>query len=57
MQRELLLFPLACGESVCVEVSMCTSQKERGTSGSNLTTSAYGSHQLTGMTSPVQGHF
>lgn len=31
---------------VCVEVSMCASQKERGTSGSNLTTSAYGSDQL-----------
>lgn len=48
----VLLFPLVCGERgirsayVCVEVSMWVSQKERGTSGSNLTTRAYGSDQL-----------
>ncbi len=31
---------------MCAEVSMCVSQKERGTFGSNLTTRAYGSDQL-----------
>jgi len=44
VQRELLLFPMACGErGMRSGVYVCM---ERGTSGSNLTTSAYGSDQL-----------